>query len=169
MAIPDPLHLPSGGTVTFRDPTVHFKRAHFRRLGAALSMASDGSVTLSTRSEESWRAIDVMAEALVDSWRGDGAWYLDGRPVPSDDPAVLEDMSSADLRKLGDHLLPLAWDILGLVAVDKADDEGKDGPPSAASNGSTPTTGSAASTAPATPPATPADPETTLSDALPSL
>jgi hypothetical protein len=114
-----------------------------------------------------------MAEALIESWAGAQVgvpWYLDGRPVPGDDSAVLDDVSSADLRALGKHLLPLAWDILGLVMVKDGEDgdEGKAEPPSAASNGSTPTSGSAASTGPATT-EVPADPATSLSGALPTL
>jgi hypothetical protein len=171
MATPDPLTLPSGGTVTFRDSATHFKRSHYKRLAAAVSMAADGTVSMSTRSEESWRVIDVMAEALVGSWHGDGSWYLDGQPVPGDDPSVMEAVSSVDLRALGGHLIPLAWDLLGLVVVKDGedDDEGKGVPPSVASNGSTPTSGSGPSTPVATPAETPALPETTLSDALPSL
>jgi hypothetical protein len=170
MAIPDPLTLPSGGTVTFRDPDAHFKRAHFRRLSATITMAADGRASLADRSEESWRAIDVMAEALIESWTGPDDWYLYGRPVPSDGgPAVLDDVSSADLRALGHHLLPLAWGILGFVRKDEDDDEGKGVPPSAASNGSTPTSGSDPSTGPTTAPEIPAAPETSLSAGSPTL
>lgn len=160
MTTPDPLHLPSGGTVTFRDSTVHFKRSHFRRLAALVETAPDGAVTFVVRSEEGFATTDVMAEALIGSWRGDGAWYLNDRPTPGEDPTVMQDVSSDDLRVLGGHLIPLALDMLGLTRVAaEGDEQGKGGAP----NGSTPTTGSAASTAPTTPPETSEAPVTTLS------
>jgi len=167
MATPDPLALPSGGTVNFRDSATYFKRAHYRRLAATVETAEDGAVRIATGSENTWRQVDILAEAVIESWHGDGTWYLDGRPVPGDDPAVLEDLSNADTVALTRHLMPHVLDILGFVRGDDSDDEGKGVPPSAASNGSTPTSGSEASTEPTLLEAALADPATSLSDALP--
>ena len=164
--VPDPLVLPSCGTVTFRDSAVHFKRAHYRRLAAAVKVDDEGRTSFAARSEQGWAVTDLMAEALIDSWRGDDGWYLQGRPVPGEDPSVLEDLSAADLAAIGKHLVPLAFEILGFTSG-TADDEGKGVPPSAASNGSTPTSGSAASTGPATT-EVPEDPATSLSAGSPT-
>jgi len=167
MTTPDPLVLPSGGTVTFRDSAVHFKRGHHKRLAETIKSAEDGTVSFSTRSEAGWAVTDIMAEALVGSWRGPDSWYLLGRPVPGDDPSVMADMSSADLAALGAHLVPLAFEVLGLAPVTAdggdEDERGKGG----ARSGSTPISGSAPSTEPVTPVETLVDLETTLSDASP--
>jgi len=167
MAIPDPLDLPSGGRVFFRDSAVHFKRGHHKRLATVFETREDGSVLFSVRSQESWAMTDVMAEALVESWAGTRVgvpWYLDGRPIPGEDPSVMADVSAPDLAALGAHLAPLALETLGLtLSRGKDDDEGKAEPPSAASNGSTPISGSEASTPRATPAVVPVDLVTTLS------
>jgi len=159
MATPDPLDLPSGGHVTFRDSATHFKRSHYRRLAATVEALEDGTMQLTARSESTWQQVDILAEALVESWYGGGSWYLNGRPIPGDDPSVLEDLSNADTVALVRHLMPIVLDVLGYV---RDGDEGKAEPPSAASNGSTPTSGSEASTPRATPAVVPVDLVTTL-------
>lgn len=169
MTIPDPLDLPSGGVVSFRDSATHFKRSHYRRLAATIEASEDGTASFSARSETGWQVADLMAEALISSWRGhpklSEPWYLEDRPVPGQDPSVLEDVSSADMLALGKHLVPLAFEILGFVTSDEADDQGK-GERSEPPNGSTPISGSEASTARATDRGPLADREPTLSGAL---
>jgi hypothetical protein len=162
MAIPDPLVLPSGGRVTFRDSAVYFKRGHHKRLAGIIETADDGTVSFTVRSESGWLMTDVMAEALVESWRGyEPGWYLEDRPIPGDDPSVMADVSASDLAALGKHLVPLAFEVLGLVAESDGD-EGKDEALSAALNGSTPISGSAPSMPPTMPAETPVPPLTTL-------
>lgn len=148
MGVPDPLTLPSGGTVEFGDPVVLFKRKHFIRLAEIVGLGDAGEIRIPAMSTVVMDLAEVMTDALAVAWSGPPKWYLNDRKVPRDDPSVLGEISMLDLAALGNHLVSEAFVILGIQRKDAAaDDPGKGGTRSSASNGSTPDTGSNPSSA----------------------